>query len=227
MFLTTQEDDSLEFVNIIMSDIIDTLDLETICFENNSEPNVSKRYQQQRCYLRDREDSADVRGLLNEMIDNLDLTHKRYKFEWPESPLPIESGMSSSEESIHSDFGKDLDVHINPQHFQEDKEDPNTNISNDQSFASILTERRSSELCVHHTLDQIFGNLKLEDSYCISEPSSDTFDPKRSVYFVEKSGELEVDQKLICALHTPPIPKGSLDFPLSDFLIICKSLFRL
>lgn len=200
MFLTTQEDDSQEFVNIIMSDIINTLDLEPICFENNSEPNVSKRYQQQRCFLRDREDSADVRGLLNEMIDNLDLTHKRYKFEWPESPLPIESGMSYSEESIHSDFEKDLDVHIKPQHFQEDKEDPNT-------------ERRSSELCVHHTLDQIFGNLKLEDSYCIYEPSSDTCDPKRSVYFVEKSGELEVDEKRICALHTPPIPKGSLDFP--------------
>lgn len=200
---------------------------------------MTKRYQKLRCVLPKLEDSIGVRKILDDIINELDLTYKRYKLDLLEPLPPAEPRLSSSKTEI---LEQQLCLHelspdilenvinepeksgIDPQahHGQEHiagqisnrKYDTNSktlyynkNFSKVPSSSNLL-ELTSSTACVYHTLDEILQHIKIEDSYTISEPSSETCDVKGSVYFFEKSGIVQGREIIMCALHIPPIRRG-------------------
>ncbi|XP_075147702.1 uncharacterized protein LOC142221779 [Haematobia irritans] len=232
-------DDSQQLADIILSDIIETIDVEPIDFENDAEVNMTKRYQKYRCHFRELQDPLNIKGILHEIIDELDLMHKRYKLEWPKAePLPPaeprissngkpviapkllkESHINSHKKNIRGDlmefgdskFNESIDDNVTKSQHQENHQNSpllffNRNFNDDS--ASEISDNTSTKTCVYHTMDQIFVNLKLEDSYYLSEPSSEACDPLRSVYFFQKSGILKENQMELCALHLPPVRKG-------------------
>uniref|UniRef100_A0A1I8MUJ3 Uncharacterized protein n=1 Tax=Musca domestica TaxID=7370 RepID=A0A1I8MUJ3_MUSDO len=232
----SEEDDSQQVADIIISDIIASLNLETIIFENDPEPNMTKRYQKLRCVLPKLEDPIGVRKILDDIINELDLTHKRYKLELLEPLPPAEPRLSSSKMEI---LEKQLCLHeLSPDileniinepeksgiahHDQEHIAEPISNKKNDtnsktlyynKNFCKVpsssnLLEQTSSTAYVYHTLDEILQHIKIEDSYTISEPSSETCDVKGRVYFFEKSGIVQGRETIMCALHIPPIRRG-------------------
>ncbi|XP_061398688.1 uncharacterized protein LOC133334406 [Musca vetustissima] len=228
----SEEDDHEQVADIIISDIINSLQLETIIFENDSEPNMTKRYKKLRCYLPKLNDPIGIRKILDDVINELDLTHKRYKFNLREPPPPAEPKLSSSRSELLEDnkclheLSPDVtenyiqDVNVNQEQEtilenlskRQDADIPKTLYFN-KTFSKIqsttnLPEQTSSRACVYHTLDAILNNVKLEDSYTISEPCIETCDPKGTVYFFEKCGTVQGQQMEMCALHIPPIRRG-------------------
>ncbi|XP_073825858.1 uncharacterized protein isoform X2 [Musca autumnalis] len=223
----SDEDDSQQVADIIVTDIISNLHLEIIDFEDDSEPNMSKRYQKLRCFLPKLQDAIGIRNILDDIINELDLTHKRYKLDLVEPLPPAEPRLSCN---IYELLENNSNLHeLSPNMVKDDtyegkyltknsvEQNGNACISKTLYFnkkfskvpsTSNLPEQSSSRACAYHTLNEILANVKLEDSYTTSEPSIDTCNLKRTVYFFEKSGIVHGKQMEMCALHIPPVRRG-------------------
>ncbi|XP_065356796.1 uncharacterized protein LOC135951140 [Calliphora vicina] len=238
-----QEDDAQQVASMILSDLIHMLDLENINIEADSELNMTHRYQKFKCILKDLTDPINIKEILNEIIDNLDLINRRYKLcnQEPISPLPecfeIENKFRNhiqndseiiqrfnrySTDHIHSQIDDALNVEISQlqeefnekldgieDHFNSQTIFVNRKFTAISSTTSVAAGELSNEYtCVYHTLDHILSHLKLEDSYVLSLPSTETCDLRNSVYFFDKCGVLQANEKEMCALHIPAIRKG-------------------
>uniref|UniRef100_A0A1A9W0K3 Uncharacterized protein n=1 Tax=Glossina brevipalpis TaxID=37001 RepID=A0A1A9W0K3_9MUSC len=249
-----QEDDVKQTAELVLSDILHMLNIMPQNLEDDSETNLTLRFQKYRCLLKKMEyDPMDIKGIIYELIENLDLSHKRYKLDWNEPEPPLVKNDDSNEMHEHYTIpeelqGETIDEKRNLQKlhmgsFQLSLEplttliessiesalekDP-TSIEENIKFIEesldgqmLFFNKRfeiepsiddltdtSKQACVFHTVDHILDNLKLEDSYTISQASTETCELTRSIYFLEKFGILAENQKEMCALHLPPVRKG-------------------
>lgn len=224
------------------------LELQTINPELDSETNISRRYQKFKCVLKEFYDPINVKEILYEIIENLDLNAKRYKLSSYQTLPPLfncsiidnkfrnaiktnskiinylgTSYTNSNAHLIQAQIDDVLNMEITqPQeHFEEklkEIEDHfnlqtvyiNRKFEASSNTLTYAAEKISSvETCVYYTFDDILGHLKLEDSYDnLSLRSSESCTLRNSVYFFEKCGLVQKNQREMCALHVPPIRKG-------------------
>ncbi|KAM7351072.1 uncharacterized protein ACRADG_004056 [Cochliomyia hominivorax] len=232
----SQEDDTQQVASIILSDVIHTLDLETI-EPPNSSSNLTLHYQNYKCVLKDFPDPLNVKGIINEIIENLDLTAKRYKLCYKQIPTDttnMECKLRKTEQILNNlnKYSSDCDIQqqiediliMEEEEFPNDFPDKYKEIENYFDSRTVFVNRKyaqtssattllnevvsNQETCVYHTLDDIIGHLKLDDSYTLTEPSSETCQLRNSVYFFVKCGLLAEKQREMCALHVPAIRKG-------------------
>lgn len=226
--------------------------------ENDSEKNLTLRYQKYRCLLKKIEyDPMNIKGIVYELIENLDLSHKRYKLDWVEleppfveqyedgempehytAPEEMQKSMIDSEyenlQNLHAHKGKlslepsmqlttlientiDTALERDPTSIEENLKFIEKNLEGQVLFFNKrfdiepsmgASADTSKHTCVYQALDHILDHLKLEDSYTTSQPSTETCELTRSIYFLEKFGMLAENQKEMCALHLPPVKKG-------------------
>lgn len=63
---------------------------------------------------------------------------------------------------------------------------------------------------VMETLDLILNFLKIEDSYEVSEASSEDCQKRKTVNFYKKTGKLAAKQTAECLLHIPAVRSGEM-----------------
>lgn len=78
------------------------------------------------------------------------------------------------------------------------------------SLQNSLPKKDSATNNVKHLIDHILEHIKLEDSYVISEPSSDTCNKEHSIYFLNKAGTINIQEKELCTVYLPPVKTGNL-----------------
>lgn len=206
--------------DIILSDILHDLDLDSINFEDNY---CTKNF---KGVNNDFNDYIYVKDILYEIIENLDLLGRRYKLVYEETPSHDQCSR------IHNKINEDYDFNftgfqdsnVNNQQLIDDLEISHKQEQFFKRFSDLednrnshtlyvnrkfnISEPSSSDTCVYHTLNHVFGHLKLENSYEISQPSTYTCEPIKTVNFFEKFGILQKNQKKLCALHIPAIKRG-------------------
>ncbi|KAL9924984.1 uncharacterized protein ACN2A1_010385 [Glossina fuscipes fuscipes] len=253
-----EEDDVEQTAELVLSDILLMLNILPQNLENDSEKNLTLRYQKYRCLLKKIEyDPMNIKGIVYELIENLDLSHKRYKLDWvePEPPLveerkddempehyilpedlqkPTIDSEYENLQNLHAYKGKlslepsmqlttlientiDTALETDPSSIEANLKFVEKNLDGQVLFFNKrfdiepsmgASAGTSKQTCVYQTVDHILDHLKLEDSYSISQPSTETCELARSIYFLEKFGMLAENQKEMCALHLPPVRKG-------------------
>uniref|UniRef100_A0A1A9VXN7 Uncharacterized protein n=1 Tax=Glossina austeni TaxID=7395 RepID=A0A1A9VXN7_GLOAU len=254
-----EEDDAEQTAELVLSDILHMLNILPQDLENDSEKNLTLRYQKYRCLLKKIEyDPMNIKGIVYELIENLDLSHKRYKLDWVEpeppfverecqdddmpehytTPEEMQTPMIDSEyensQNLHAHKGKlslepsiqlttlientiDTALERDPSSMEENLKFIEENLEGQVLFFNKRFEIEppmdasgdtSKQTCVYQAVDHILDHLKLEDSYTTSQPSTETCELTRSIYFLEKFGMLAENQKEMCALHLPPVKKG-------------------
>ncbi|KNC22402.1 hypothetical protein FF38_04659, partial [Lucilia cuprina] len=219
-----EDDDTQQVASMILTDLIQMLELENVDPDLDTEPNMTLRYQKYKCVLKPIKDPIEVKDILNEIMENLDLKGRRYKLCYQEDLTtannPKTNDIHFSLQSIdHTQT--DINVVKDIEQFNEETNEELKDHLNSQtiyfnrkfeptsSAASAIAEEISNEnTCVYHTLDHVLDHLKLDDSNVLSLPSSETCDLKNSVYFFDKCGLLQKNQKEMCVLHIPPIRRG-------------------
>lgn len=231
----SEEDDIKQVASLILSDLMYMVELESPQLELDSATNMTLHYRKFKCLLKDLQDPINIKEILYDIIENLDLKAKRYKLHDQENFKDnTQSNLNEINHEILHKLNR-ISMQIIPQkiddilnmEIEQSQEKFKENFNEIQDFfesQTLFVNRKfkaitsvttfdmekisDEECCVYHTLDYILGHLKLEDSYVISEPSSETCDLRNSVYFFEKCGLLAEEQKEMCALHIPAIRKG-------------------
>ena len=194
----------------------------------DSETNLTRRYQKYKCYLKEIDDPINIKSIIYDIIDNLDLTVRRYRLcvdeaerEWEcfnirERFQSMDKGNTKESntdiqirDALSLDLNEDISYEWLEEHFYSD-----TLFLNRKFQATSITstvpksQHLKDEGCAFYTLEYVMNHLKLEDSYALSSPSSETCELVRSVYFFEKCGLLVENEKQYSAIHIPPIKRG-------------------
>lgn len=253
--------------------MIRVLELFQINPEDDSETNMSLRYQKYKCLLPPLEDPIGVVDIINEVIDSLDLERRRYKLPNTENNnsdierielidddnhvtyVPINRIKSESNIKLirrpqtykpcFTNVNRiSLPYEINESHInilerifdqvltENSSEEVindkpkliknsslttimfnkkfNTTISYADIHTSTLQKRNSPTNNVKYLINQLLDHLKLEESYEISDPSSECCDKEHTIYFLNKSGTLNDQEKELCTVYLPPVKTGKL-----------------
>lgn len=256
-------------MQIVLSDILRTLDLFEINPEDDSETNLSVRYQKYRCLLPPLEDPAGVLDIIYEIIDGLDLMNRRYKLDYVDVPkaMPEMDAIELIDDDNNITYVplNRIDTHCElrtlfyPKTYGEcqaetqkislpHKPEPDQrelfekmidealtvqnstmevmareynsvshNIAYNRkkkrnisyaNFDDILALKNTSSDNVQYVMDHVLDHLKLDDSYTISEPSSDDCNMARTIHFVNKNGTIDEQDKELCEVYLPPVRVG-------------------
>lgn len=186
---------------MLLSDIIQNLSLDNLNVEDDSEINLTKRYQKYKCFLKQLQDPLNIHEIVQEIIQNLDLMHKRYKLDYQEL-LPKEYC------SVIDETSDNLESLENEEDDEEEQKVKLVLNANADSKSDLAVSYTSDKTCVYYTIDHVCKHLKLDDSFTVSPPSSEPCDDLNVIYFYEKSGVLQPNDEIWSILHLPPVRNG-------------------